>query len=394
MTPSIRELIENKRVIVCCGAGGVGKTTTATAIALAAARHGRRVLALTVDPSRRLAETLGVERNLLVPTKPPQAKLDAAGIKEPGLLETWMLDPQLIAEQSVRRLAKNEQALKTLTNNRIYKELSRMVAGMQEYTAMEALHQFINGGKYDLVVLDTPPARNALDFLEGPSKLARFLDGRIFRLFLPDESGGMFQRGAAKLLGRVLSAVFGEETYKELQEFFAHFSDIFGSVNVNASATKDLLSDPELSAFLLVTSPSPEALKDAFYFYQRTQEMSLPFRAFVLNRSEAVAGGRQLPTPELLGSNPDPFLNSALIKLQKLAQLEFSQAGKDWELLSELNTKAGENGVAIALPTITSGANDMPSLLTLAQFMMVGVPLGHLAFLCLCKHGSAGPLKS
>ncbi|MFK7928255.1 MAG: ArsA family ATPase, partial [Myxococcota bacterium] len=178
MTLPIEELVMNRRILVVCGAGGVGKTTTATALALAGARQGRRVLALTVDPSKRLAQTLGVDRNLEAPISIPEERLRLAGIEPPGSLETWMLDPKLVADRMVQKLAKDPEEVERLMQNRIYRGISRMVAGMQEYMAMEALHEFHEEGRYDLVILDTPPSRNALAFLEGPQRMANFLDGR------------------------------------------------------------------------------------------------------------------------------------------------------------------------------------------------------------------------
>jgi anion-transporting ArsA/GET3 family ATPase len=291
---TIAELIADKRIIVCCGAGGVGKTTTSTGLALAAAREGRRVLALTVDPSKRLAETLGVARNLREPVSLPDERLKAAGIEAPGALETWMLDPQLVSDRLVRRLSTREEA-ERLTSNRIYKQLSRMVAGMQEYMAMEALHEFMEQGRYDLIVLDTPPSRNALDFLEGPSRLGSFLDGRIFQLFMPGERKGFIRRAASNLMTRVGSAVFGEESYRDLQDFFGSFGSILGVMNRNAAAMVKRLSNPDEVAFLMVASPAPESITDAFHFRQRAMELHLPL---------AIASG---PMTACCPATPPPF---------------------------------------------------------------------------------------
>ena len=198
----------------------MGKTTTATGIALAAAQQGRRVLALTVDPSKRLAQTLGVARNLSDPTSIPADRLEMAGIQPPGGLEAWMLDPKLVADRLVYRLSKDPDERQRLMENRIYRGISKMIAGMQEYMAMEALHEFYRAGTYDLVVLDTPPSRNALAFLDGPRRMSQFLDGRIFSLFVPSEERGMVRKAARHLINRVNTLVFGEQTYGDMQEFF------------------------------------------------------------------------------------------------------------------------------------------------------------------------------
>ncbi len=363
---SFAELIHTRRVIVCAGSGGVGKTTTSTAIALAAARNGRRVLALTVDPSRRLAETLGVDRNLPRPVPVPADRLAEAGVDDPTLLEAWMLDPGIVADNFVNRFAESPEQAQRLQRNRIYKQVSRMIAGMQEYTAMEALYGFLREERYDLVVLDTPPSRNALDFLYGPSRLASFFDGRIFQLFLPGERRSMIRRAASRLVNRVNSAVFGEETYRELQEFFVSFATIFQRMNRNAAAGLGALRDPETVSFLLITSPAGEAIADAFFFRRKTRELDLPFGGFVLNRSQAADDDRTMPPDDLFGPHPTEVQASALAKLQELARFELAAVERDRELLDALRRDAH----AVALPLIPGGAEKMESLVRLGDVLL------------------------
>lgn len=370
MKPTIADLIRNRRVIVCGGSGGVGKTTTATAIALAAAREGRKVLALTVDPSKRLAQTLGVDRNLAAPVSISQERLDEAGIKPPGGLETWMLDPSVVADRLIERLANDHDEAARLKGNRIYRQLSRLVAGTQEYMAMEALYRFLDDGRYDLIVLDTPPSRNALDFLLGPGRVAAFADGRIFQLFVPSEQRGFFRAAAAQILTRVNSAIFGEETYAELQDFFGSFAGIIAGINKNASMMLKKLQDPDEVAFLLVSSPAAEAMTEAFYFRHKCMEMDLPFRGFVLNRSEARADARSWPDEGLFKGKPDAVEASALAKLQRLASLERAQVGRDKDLFAELIRELGDEAVAIAVPTFPHGAHDMRSLVRISEVLM------------------------
>jgi len=367
---NIRDLIENRRVIVCAGSGGVGKTTTATAIALSAARSGRKVLALTVDPSKRLAQTLGVDRNLAEPVPIPEERRAEAGIEE-GMLEAWMLDPSVVSDSFVNRFADTPEEAERLINNRLYRQISRMVAGMQEYMAMEALYGFLREERYDLVVLDTPPSRNALDFLYGPSRLSSFLDGRIFQLFMPDDSKRSFiRRAASRLINRVNSAVFGAELYSELQDFMSSFSGIFRSMNKNASDGMKRLRDPEKVAFLLVTSPATESLTDAFFFRRKTIELELPFRGFVLNRSQAAGDARILPDGSLFGPEPTAVQASALEKLMTLARVEQAAVERHQLLLAQLQNDAGEGATAIALPVISSGADEMSALIHLGDVLM------------------------
>ena len=366
MSGPLGALIRDRRVIICCGAGGVGKTTTATALALAAARSGRKVLALTIDPSKRLAETLGVERNLRVPVSLPAERLERAFIRPPGALETWMLDPQLVSDRAVTRLASGESDAERLKDNRIYQQISRMVAGMQEYTAMEALYGFMREERYDLIVLDTPPSRHALEFLDGPRRLERFFDGRIFQLFKPSEDVGFIRQAASKLIGQVLSSVFGEENYDELQEFFVAFSPLFSTLTRNAGDMFRRLSDPADCAFLLVSSPSSEAVVDALHFRAKTRELGLPFGGFILNRSKAWNDARVMPEASIFGPAPSPVQLSALAKLKKLALLEEVEATRHAHVLAELTQTAGDKAFAAALPEFPSGANDLDALVQLA----------------------------
>lgn len=374
----IQELVKHRGVLVVCGAGGVGKTTTSTALAMAGARQGRRVLALTVDPSKRLAQTLGVDRNLEAPVSIPEERLRQAGIEPPGSLHAWMLDPKLVADRVVQKMAKDPEEVERLMQNRIYNGISRMVAGMQEYMAMEALFEFHEAGTYDLVILDTPPSRNALAFLEGPQRMSSFLDGRIFHLFLPQGSGGarpgLFRRAAGAVIDTINRAVFGEETYDDLQEFFGSFRDILANLNTNAGDMIERLSDPDDVAFMLVTSPTDASVSDAHFFRERTAQMNLPFAGFVLNRSQALASGRVFPDYDLLPDDASPAALSGLAKLQKLGKVEQSEMERDRHLLATLAEEAGDEAFALATPTVPGGANDLPSLLKISDALWGAEP--------------------
>lgn len=366
MTNPVRigELIRNRRVIVCCGAGGVGKTTTAAALSLAAARAGRRVLVLTIDPSRRLAETLGVARNPPTPVAVPADRQTAAGIHAPASLDAWMLDPKLVADESVRRLTKTPEDAEKVLSNRIYQQVSSMVAGMHEYTAMEALHRLVNEGRYDLVVLDTPPSRHALDFLEAPRRLSGLVDTAAISTFLPKKDS-LVARAASKVIEKILSAVFGEEFAAEFVSFLMTFTSIFTALNLDVNDMRKFLSGPDV-AFLLVTSPAPATLAEAHFFQDKTKDLGLPFRGFILNRSRARNTSKRWPDVEALeGLSPDA--TAALPRLQALAQTELEAAKRDLALLTELEQRAGQGATAIAVPELPEGADDMVTLLTIAD---------------------------
>ena len=364
--PIARLLIE-KRVIVCCGAGGVGKTTTSAALGIAAARMGRRVLVLTVDPSKRLAETLGVARNPPAPVPIPDDRIRAAGIEAPGGLDAWMLDPKIVADEAVRRFARDDAEARAAMDNRIYQHVTALVAGLHEYAAMDALHRHSTSGQYDLVVVDTPPSRNALDFLEAPQRLARFLEGTIFRVFLP-KRGGLFARATSKMVSAVLRGVFGERFAGELMVFLNAFSGMFSALSGELGAMQKMLGDAR-SAFLLVTSPTASALAEAGFFREKIRQLKLPFHGFILNRSEARDDGKIFPHATLLGANPSAEALTAMEKLQGFAKIEQLRAVRDRGILADLALSAGGSAVAIALPTLTDGSDEMATLTEIADIL-------------------------
>jgi anion-transporting ArsA/GET3 family ATPase len=362
-TSYIDPLVRTKKVIVCCGAGGVGKTTTAAAIGVASAIHGRKVLVLTIDPARRLAEAMGIPEAARTPSPVPRAKLDELGVPVQGELYAWMLSPEVVFESMVRRLATDETRVQEILGNRLYQHLSKIVAGMQEYTAAEALYTLSTEGKYDLVVLDTPPSRNALEFLEAPRKLSMFLDERVIGVFLPKK--GAFMRAASDLIERVFSRAFGEGFYKDLQGFLGAFSGMFGGMRAHAEAVRTLLSSDE-AAFLLVTSPEPAALAEASFFQTKIKELGLPFAGYVLNRSWAYTRGFLGPETLDLGAEPTEVKRVARKKLSQLADAERWRAQRDRDLLARLRMET-ESGAAIATPHLGGAVEDLVGLGALAR---------------------------
>jgi anion-transporting ArsA/GET3 family ATPase len=356
-------LVRAKKVIVCCGAGGVGKTTTAAAIGVASAVHGRKVLVLTIDPARRLAEAMGIPEAARTPSPVPRAKLDELGVPAVGELHAWMLSPEVVFESMVRRLATDEGRVQEILGNRLYQHLSKIVAGMQEYTAAEALYTLSTEGKYDLVVLDTPPSRNALEFLEAPRKLSMFLDERVIGVFLPKK--GAFMRAASDLIERVFTRAFGEGFYADLQSFLGAFSGMFGGMRAHAEAVRTLLSSDD-AAFLLVTSPEPAALSEASYFQAKIKELGLPFAGYVLNRSWAYTRGFSGPESIELPPEAGEMERVALRKLGQLADAERWRAQRDRDLLARLRMET-ESGSAIATPHLGGAVEDLVGLAALAR---------------------------
>jgi anion-transporting ArsA/GET3 family ATPase len=364
---TLTRLIHEKRVVVCCGAGGVGKTTVSASLALAAARAGRRVLVITIDPSRRLAEALGVDRDLAEPVALAPERARAVGIEEPGRLSTWTLDPKRISDRVVKRLSRDPAKIRALLENRVYKNITAMIAGMQEYTAVEALHEFVTSGKYDLVILDTPPSRNALRFLDSPTRAATFLDRRILRLFVPGEENRIRQ-AASRIIEKVLDIALGEGARKELQEFFQLFEGILLHLNRNQGEMKKFFSGDGVS-FVLVTSPARAAVEEAFYFEQKTRELELPLAGFVLNRSLAWASNRPMPHRSLLDEDASEVEVSALRKMRGLAKPEKDRGMRHLELLEELRRRSQGKGFAWVLPELTAEASDLEALSQLAEHL-------------------------
>jgi anion-transporting ArsA/GET3 family ATPase len=358
-------LVQSKKVIVCCGSGGVGKTTTSAALGLAAARAGRRVLVLTIDPAKRLAQAMGIAESAKAPTPISRERLTEAGVTT-GSLDAWMLNPDVVFDSLVRRMARSPEQAERILSSRLFRHLSEMVAGMQEFTAAEALYDLSTSGKYDLVVLDTPPARNALDFLEAPGKLARFLDEKIINLFLPGKHRMAIFRKATELIGAVFNRVFGPEFFAEIQEFLAAFSGMFGPMRQHAQGVRQLLGSND-AAFLLVTSPEQTALTEARYFRDRILAMGLPFAGFILNRSWARVDGLMRPEELVLAADASEDAQTGMAKLATLAQVELKRVLRDQSLLKELTVELPATAVAIAAPYLGEAIEDLVGLGRLAH---------------------------
>jgi anion-transporting ArsA/GET3 family ATPase len=368
----MRELLGTRRVVVCCGAGGVGKTTTAAALGVAAAQLGKRVLVLTIDPARRLAEALGISENGLAPAALAPALQAEAGIAPPAELHAWMLNTRVVFEGLVSRLSATPEAARRILDTALFRHLSELVAGMQEYTAAEALYELASERRYDLIVLDTPPSRNALDFLDAPGRLSRFLDERILRLFLPDATAFILLRKAAARIQEVLSRVFGEAFFREMQEFLSVSKGLFGPLREHAADVRRLLHSQDAS-FLLVTTSDEAALAEARFFRAKLATGKLPFAGFVLNRSWASAALAPLPS-ELLthdsASVRSPALTAGLTKLEAIAQRERSWAARDRAFLERLRGELGGGAVAVAAPDLGDALDGVAGLARLAEALV------------------------
>ena len=274
--PSIADLVEERSIVVCCGSGGVGKTTISAAFALEGARRGRRACVVTIDPARRLADALGL-------TTLTNSALRIEG-PWPGELWALMLDSKGTFDDLVRRYAPSAEQAEGILANRIYRNLSGALSGTQEYMAMEKLYELAHDGGFDLIVVDTPPTRNALDFLDAPRRLTRFLGHRLFQMLLmPTRAYLRAVSVATQALLRTISKVAGTEIVHDAVAFFQAFEGMEEGFRVRADDMRRLLAKTT-TAFVLVTAPRADTVEEAGWFADRLNESELAVEGLVVNR--------------------------------------------------------------------------------------------------------------
>ena len=275
------------RVVICAGPGGVGKTTIAATVALALAARGRRVAVVTIDPARRLAEALGLEQLANVPRRVDPARLAAAGLPAGGELWAMMLDVQRTFDDVIARLAPDPRTRDEILANPVYRQLSTAVAGSQEYGAIAKLFELDREGGFDVIVLDTPPSRNALDFLDAPERLTAFLEGRALSAFLLPSGA------AARAAGLVLAAlrrVTGVGLLDELATFLRLLAGLVPGLRERATGVRTLLTAPS-TAFLLVTGPERGALDETIFFAGELAAAGMHRAGIVVNRVQPLHPG-------------------------------------------------------------------------------------------------------
>jgi anion-transporting ArsA/GET3 family ATPase len=288
-TESLEPLLASREIVVFCGSGGVGKTTTAAATGLAAAAQlGGRVLVLTIDPARRLADALGLEAIGNIERRVPDAALHAAGLEPRGELFTAMLDTKASWDDLVLRHAPDEETAYKVLGNRLYQNITARFVQSHDYIAMERLYDLHTHGRYDLIVVDTPPTRNAIDFLDAPTRMAEFFGGRLLRwLTMPYRLGG--RRGArvvsfaSRPFYQIADRVLGSQFLQDIAEFFLNFQSMYDGFVERAEAVERLLHDRR-TTFAVVTTLEGAPLREAEFFAQELTARHYPFGAMVLNR--------------------------------------------------------------------------------------------------------------
>jgi anion-transporting ArsA/GET3 family ATPase len=313
----VSELLRGKKVCICAGSGGVGKTTISAAIAAGMAARGKKVAVLTIDPAKRLADSLGLPELGNTERRVDPGLFQAEGV-EAGDGELWamMLDAKATFDEVISKHAPDAETRDRILENRIYRQISNALAGSQEYMAMEKLFELHQEDRYDLLVLDTPPTRNALDFLDAPRRLTQFIEGRSLQVFLRPTGLGMklFGRGTSMMFS-ALRRLTGVDLLEDISEFFQAFSGMVGGFQERAKRVNELLADKRTS-FLVVCGPSGEPIEEAVYFHRRLVEAALPFGGVIVNRvhyqSNFNAAGSQANLPGVEGEDIVAELEDAL----------------------------------------------------------------------------------
>ena len=339
-------VLRDKRIVICAGPGGVGKTTTSAAIAAGLAARGQRVAVITIDPARRLADALGLDRLDDTPRRVEAAE---------GDLWALMLDSQRTFDALIDRVAPSEQARDEVLANPIYRQLSSAVAGTQEFTAIAKLHELDLSGEFDVLVLDTPPSRNALDFLDAPDRLTGFLQGRAIRMFL--RPGRLVGMGTGVVFSALRKAT-GVALLDDLSTFFRALGTMIPELAERGAHVKALLHSPG-TAFLLVTSLEREPVAETIYFHERLREAGLPFAALVVNR---------VREPVAADAEPLDLQPALLAKVQASAAEAALLASRDAEGLERLRSALGDP-VVVTVPQIPGDVHDADGLARLGTYL-------------------------
>jgi anion-transporting ArsA/GET3 family ATPase len=360
----VRERLEGKRVIICAGSGGVGKTTTSAALAMGLAAAGERVAVVTIDPARRLANSLGLAELDNEPRLVDPRRFEGHGIVMEGELWAMMLDAKRTFDELVERLAPDARARQDVLDNRIYQQLSGAVAGSQEFTAVAKLYELDRSGRFDVLVLDTPPSRNALDFLDAPDRLTGFLEGRALKVFLaPTGIAARVVGAGTSVVFSVLRRLTGVDLLEDLGVFFRALGGLIDGFKERAEGVKALLADPA-TAFLIVSSPEREPVEEAIFFCGKLADHGMPFGGLVVNRVHSLHGA------DLEGAT-DGALDAAALeaalgprlaaKVARAYAEERALAARDAAAVQRLSAETGD-AAPIVVPQLAGDVHDIDGL--------------------------------
>ena len=365
--------LEGKRIFIVAGSGGVGKTTASAALALGLAAAGKRVAVVTIDPARRLADSLGLEELGNEPRLVDQALLEGHGIEMKGELWAMMLDPKATFDGLIAKLAPDARTRDDVLGNRIYAQLSSAIAGSQEFSAVAKLYELDREGDYDTIVLDTPPSRNALDFLDAPDRLTEFFEGRALKLFLVPSgiAGRLLGAGSAVVFG-ILKKLTGVNLLDDVSVLFRSMGTLIDGFRERSAAVKALLSDPT-TTFLIVASPEREPVAEAIFFRRKLREAGLPFGGLIVNRA-AVLGDDDRADPVAVRAQLRDALGDALAAKVAACASDLQQlAARNAEAIERL-TAALDEADPVVVPRLDGEVQDIDGLLLLYRHLNVDDP--------------------
>ena len=358
----LEAIVGSSEIVVCCGSGGVGKTSTAAALALRGAQQGRRTCVLTIDPARRLAQALGLD---LLSNEPRPVRGKASELREPGGLDAMMLDMRRTFDEVIERYARDDEQADRILGNRFYQRLSSTLAGTHEYMAMEKLYELHEAGHYELLVVDTPPTRSALDFLDAPQHLNDLLDARALRLLIAPAQrvGRGYLKGlnfATTTMTRLVRRLTGSELLAEVGEFFAAFEGMYDGFKDRARKVYDLLKHPG-TAFVVVATPDQAALREAAFFAGRLADDAMPLGALVVNRIHQAASIPEVP-PEALERLAEGGADGRLLAdlVERHHALERLSAAEHARIADLTRTIPGVD--VIQVPLMPDDVHDLPGL--------------------------------
>ena len=361
---TLAQALAEKSVLVIGGSGGVGKTTTAAALGLQAAQRGRRTLVCTIDPSRRLATSLGLSRLSDDPTT-----IELGGRRGKGSLEAMTLDTKRTFDRLIEKHAASEAACDSILHNRFYKEVSSALAGSHEYMAMERLLELQGTSRWELIILDTPPTRHALDFLEAPDRMLSFLDTSVLRFLLkPYFVAGRLSFKVASRTGalalKVVDRALGLEFLRDLSEFFLGFEGMYDGFKERAARVHELLRDRR-SAFVVVASPEPHAAAEARYLHERLEEQHMPFCSLIVNRMHL-----EPPHPKRRHADvsPDDLDDELAEKLLAIHRDLSTLMKREERTLDNLERATGAK--AIRVPEFDVDVHDLEGLAAVGEILL------------------------
>ncbi len=377
---AVDEILAGKDICICAGSGGVGKTTTAAAIAAGMAERGLKVCVLTIDPAKRLADSLGLKELGNEARRVDPGLIERQGIEMKGELWAMMLDAKATFDELVARQAPDEESRDRVLANPIYQQISSALAGSQEYMAMEKLFELHTEGRFDLLVLDTPPSRDALDFLDAPRRLTQFIEGRSLRVFMRPTgiAARVAGRGATVALG-VLKRIVGFDLLADLAEFFNAFSGMVDGFQARAKRVNSLLADPH-TCFLVVCGPQGEPIDEAVYFHRKLVEAKLPFGGVIVNKVHYPAERLRGDGGDLGAALAANFEGPAFAELERSEREDLARrvAGNfaDYQALAERDARNIEHLAAelrtkgvIRVPYLDEDVHDLGGLAEINRYL-------------------------